>query len=215
MELEHISVFLLSFWSIINYNYYKSVGLLSEPQRLLEEVETIDEKFFLTEQKEFSEWCNDNGFEHNKNFLFHGVINGPALRCSAWWSKATKTWALIYISDKKTNIDFYTNFDKKISLTTASSKDSLSLPKNPRAFIQAFRKLSNDQRFLLHNDAVNEIKQKHHVNLMNERQDLFLEITESILEQMAYIKKIPFWYLRGTYWFFVRRNLKVNKRAEI
>ncbi|MCX7545802.1 hypothetical protein [Marinicella gelatinilytica] len=215
MGITYIFVFLLTFWAIINYSYYQSVRHLSNAQKLLEEVELINDQNFIKAHKTFSDWCLSNGFEHNKYFLFHGVINGPALMCSAWWSDSTKTWALLYVSKIKNNIDFCTIFENNIDLTTASSKDALSLPKPPDSYIQSFTKISHDDQYTYHKDVVSDIGQAHQVSVNAEKQDLFMLITESIARQRDYIKTLPFWYLRGTYWYFASRNLNVNNRVQL
>jgi hypothetical protein len=39
-------------------------------------------------------------------------------------------------------------------------------------------------------------------------------IVESTQQQMEYVRSLPLWPLRGTYWFFVRRNILANKSIE-
>lgn len=58
-----------------------------------------------------------------------------------------------------------------------------------------------------------EVERKHNLSKSDEKQELFKQISESILEQVAYIKELPLWYLRGAYWYFISRSLNVNKKV--
>lgn len=215
MNIEHFLAIPLIIWGIVNFTTWRSVRLLSKPDKLLEEVDSIEDKTFLREHGEFSEWCLDNKFVHEANFLFYGLLNGLPLKCSAWWSSIDKTWALIYVTPMGKNIDFVTIFTDDVSLTTASSKDSLTLPSTPNAYTQAFTNTCNDERYAYHKDAVSELEKKHQLSKANDKLDLFNLILESILTQVAYIRSLPAWYLRGAYWYFISRNLKVNRMARI
>lgn len=215
MKIEYFLAIPLIILGIVNFTTWRSVRLLSKPANLLEEVDSIEDMAFLREHGEFAQWCVGNKFVHETNFLFHGLLNGPPLKCSAWWSSSDRTWALIYVTHMGKNIDFVTTYKGGVSLTTASSKDSLTLPSPPGAYIQAFTNTSNDERYSFHKNAVCELEDRYEVLMANDKLDLFDLISESILRQVAYIRTLPAWYLRGAYWYFISRNLKVNKKAHI
>lgn len=215
MKIEYVLVVPFVVWSLVNFTVYRSVKLLSRPDKLLKDVNNIDNELFLREQKTFDEWCRGNGFSHEKNFLFYGILNGPPINCSAWWSSATKTWALIYVTHMGKNVDFVTIYESGHVVTTASSIDSLTLPNFPVSYMQAFTNISDDERYALHNSAANEIEGALQLSKSDGKQDLFKMITESLLRQVAYIHKLPFWYLRGAYWYFISRNIKVNKKIGV
>lgn len=213
MRMEYLLAIPIALWGLVNFAVYKSVQLLSQPDKLLEEVEAIDVEAFLSAHKDFSMWCLENEFVHEKYFFFHGAADTPPINCSAWWSSATKTWALIYVAHTGgKNIDFVTTFKNGIGVTTASYKDALTLPKPPGDYIQALTDISNDERYALHQETVSNIGSKHQSADKIDKGELFQLISESISKQAAYVKKLPFWYLRGAYWYFISRNLNANKK---
>jgi hypothetical protein len=215
MKIEYFLVVPLIIWSLVSLTVYRSVSLLARPDKLLKDVDDIDDEIFLREQKDFGEWCRENRFSHEKNFLFYGILNGSPIKCSAWWSSATKTWALIYVTHMGRNVDFVTIYESGHGVTTASSKDSLILPSFPESYMQAFTNISDDERYALHNSAASEIEGALQISKGDGKQDLFKMITESLLKQVAYIHKLPFWYLRGAYWYFISRNMKANKKVGV
>ena len=211
MEIKYFLVIPLIVWLLVNISVVRSIRLLSKPKDLLKEVDLIESDVFTKKNNVFSEWCKKNGFEHEKYFHFSGILNGPPIECSAWWSETDKTWALIYITSTDKNVDFVSTFSDGTSITTASTKDSLTLPLPPESYFQAFTRLENSERYGLHKQAIADIEHKYGASRLNRRRDLFAEISDSILRQTKFIKKMRFWYLRGSYWYFVTRNLKVNK----
>ncbi|WP_019606491.1 hypothetical protein [Teredinibacter turnerae] len=158
MKMEYFLAIPIIVWGLVNFTTYRSVRLLAKPDELLKEAEAIDDEVFLSEKEEFDRWCQSNDFAHEKNFLFYGILNGPPIKCSSWWSSTDKTWALIYVTHMGKNIDFVTTYENGIGVTTASSKDSLTLPSAPNSYIQAFTKTSNDERYALHKHAVASIE---------------------------------------------------------
>ena len=212
MKIEILLVISIVVWGLVNWSVVLSVKLLSNPSKILEELEAIDSERFANENASFSDWCLENDFEHQRYFLFHGVLNGPPIECSAWWSSSTQTWALIYVAQMGKNIDFVTIYSDGIGVTTASSKDSLTLPTPPKAFIQALTHADNNMRYAMHQESLEYIEKRLSIRERRNQQDLFAQITESLLDQVSYIKNMRLWGLRGAYWYFISRNLKINKK---
>ncbi len=213
MSAEFLLTVPLCFWLLINFIVYRSVLLLAKPEKLLEDVDVIVDETFLERKAEFTIWCSSTDFTHEKDFLFHGALNAPPVMCASWWSPGTKTRALIYVAQTGTTYDFFTQLEGVVTVTTGSSKDALTLPYAPQSFVQSFTKLSHDGRFQRHCEAVSEVEGRLGVSRIAEGGELFHQIAESLRRQVIYIRDLPFWYLRGTYWFLVTRRLKVNKRV--
>ena len=215
MKIEYILILPIIVWGLVNLTVVISVRLLSKPYELLEDVNKIDSKQFLSTIPEFSNWCRENNFVHEKDFLFHGILTGPPIECSAWWSSTEKTWALLYVAPTAKNIDFVSTFAQGFALSTASSRDSLMLPSPPNSYIQAFTNMGNEERYALHQEALERIERSLGSINLDDRSELFHKIAESILDQVSYIRKKPLWHLRGAYWYFVSRNLDANKAVSV
>lgn len=215
MGIDYIVGAVFVVWGIVNFTAYRSVQLLSRPDKLLVGVDYINDEAFLSEERQFSAWCLSNNFMHEKRFLFYGILNGSPIKCSAWWSSTTSTWALIYVTPTGRNVDFVTTYKNRVGVTTASSKDSLTLPSAPKSYLQAFTNIGNNELYALHKHAVSGVEAALHLSEVAGKLELFDQIEQSVLRQVDYIRTIPFWYLRGAYWYFISRNLKVNKKVRL
>lgn len=194
----------------VNQAVVKSIKAFLQPDLLLEQVEQIDDLVFLKNYQEFNDWAIKHGYQTHSLFLFR-IVTGGFLNCAAWWNEKQKTWALIYCFSNKINIDFVTLYDKHISVTTASSRDALLLPRLPKSYLQVFTKLSFDERYTKHQTACQLIKQQEHLNSPIQQQELLNILKLSLKSQAEYIMSLPLWQWRGVYWYFVRRYLNVNK----
>lgn len=188
-----------------------SVRRFSEPQNLLEKTDSLFGDRVPESFTEFSQWCIANGFVHESDFLFHGVINAPPLQCTAWWSEREKTWAMLYASKDLSNTDFVSLLTNNTGLTTSSSADAMLLPQTPNTYQQAFTRVTMQQQFGLHKQALELLLENTAASLPDQAFDLEQSIILSLQKQMQYIRSLPLWYLRGPYWFFIGKNLRSNK----
>jgi hypothetical protein len=203
-------LFLLFIIFAVNRSLVISVELMSQPEGLIEPVVQIDDAGFALQFTLFDAWANQHGFVHDKFFLGHTLIDGSDLLCSAWWNEQNAIWVLSYYSKGKQIYDFVSKLSNGTDITTASSKDAHTLPNPPHKLIQSFADTSFDTLFEKH-QATLKLLQSKSIGVDMQKTDVIQEVKSSLARQMAYIKTLPFWKYRGVYWYFIRRNLLVNK----
>lgn len=202
---------LLGFVFLVNKAASKSIEAMSHPDDMLEVLENIEDRKFIESCDEFKSWIDKKGCIHECDFLFHTINENEVIQCSAWWSKEVKSWTLIYFAQGKQTIDFVTIYDDNIAVTTSSNKDSILLPDPPKAYKQAFTDLTYEQLYEKHLQGRNFVEYNEKVLPQINKQDLLTEVKKSLILQSKYIMNLPMWRFKGFYWYFVRRNLKVNK----
>lgn len=208
--------FLLFLMFLVNKTLVSSVEKMSNPTGLIQRVTQIDDEGFQLKLNAFDGWAKQNGFVHECLFLSHVVLDGSSMQCSVWWSEAHAIWALMYYHKGKHIYDFVSNFADDSEVTTASSKDALTLPHSAQNRVQAFTDLSLDVLLQKHLTAVVLVKSKTGVDLQKTKgEDIIRGIEFALAKQMAYVKTIPFWQYKGAYWYFVCRNILVNKSVKL
>ena len=210
-----VVIFIVIFFSIINYAIYKSVMLFSEPEKIINEIPSCFEGDFLAAYGRINEWCMQHGFTVEKYFEFYGVLNGPPILCASWQNDREKTRTLLYVAAGKTLTDFVTLYNDATSLTTGSTKDVFTLPLPPTYYLQAFTGLDTNALYQKHLAARSLIESATGMKPVLRKDQVLVEVASALRRQMEYIKSIPAWYLRGVYWYFVRRYLKVNKPVAV
>ena len=106
----------------------------------------------------------------------------------------------------QTSFDFVTMFDNEIMLTTNDKSDSQMLPAAPCHYLQSFSLASLDEQWNRHLQTENYLMDVGGALLVqNDRpfEDCFID---AIKKQIAFVRSLSLWPLRGTYWFFIRRK---------
>ena len=199
----------------INYTVFKCVRLYSEPDKILNEVPAIEIIDFIKASAPVNAWCETNGFKPEKQFQFHGVINGPPVLCGSWKNEGDKTRVLIYVYTNRSHIDIVTLYNETTSLTTASSRDAYVLPNPPTSYIQVFTGHDIDALYRKHLAARSLLETTLGLRPVFVGDDIVAEVARALRQQMAYIKSLPLWQLKGAYWYLVRPYLKSNKPVAV
>jgi len=160
---------------------------------------------------EFGLWAQANGFTHDSYFVYQPSAADVTITASGWWSDLDKTWALIYCAPAEQAVDFTSIYSDSYGVTTGSSKDTMLFPDIPRAYKQAFTDATKDELYTNHILARKIVEERHHLPEPAEKGDLLVKLKSSISRQANYIVSIPFWKLRGFFWYFFRRPLLANK----
>lgn len=196
----------------INCVLYSSVKMLCQPERLFETVPNINDRKFNKAFYKLNELAQSLSFSHEAFFLFHGVIAGPPLLCASWISTQEKTRMLVYIGGGMRNIDFVTKYSDIRSLTTASTKDALLLPYPPSYYVQAFTGIGLHAQYHRHQEVRKLMEAKLKIVPIMPHQDVVSEASVALKRQAKYIMRFPYWYLRGIYWYLIRRYNRVNRK---
>ena len=136
------------------------------------------------------------------------------------WRQTTPSdvtrWFSIQHTPQMHCIDITTGFDAEgtCSLTTANAKVAFTFPRQPGAFMQSILFRPFFEVWQRHLEA--EAYLRGHFNLPISRSTVSWrdDNLRAIKAQMAYIRSLPLWFLRGPWWYFVTRNLRNNVSIE-
>ena len=163
-----------------------------------------------------NEWAQANDFEYLGSYMMK--VAGTQTEIWAWRRADRPTFFCRYLvragTMSKIAYDLVTEFSDEISITTASTKDGNSLPHSPGAYSQSFSRMSFDERWQKHIEAENYLMDYGGARLEANDTPFEQAITTAIRKQSNYIRTLPLWPLRGTYWHFVRRHLLHNKSIQ-
>lgn len=162
------------------------------------------------------QWAQQN------NFKFLGYYNirvGLAKVFTAAWQRIDRpTFMCHYViragNKVKRATDIITEFADDVSLTTTDTRDAQFAPKPPRAYAQSFSKVDVGQQWNRHIEMENYLIDVGGAQLVNMDIEFEKDVVEAGRKQNRFTRSIPLWYLRGSYWYFVRRYLWHNKSIE-
>jgi hypothetical protein len=162
------------------------------------------------------QWAEQNEFE----FLgYYNIRVGLHRIFLAGWQRADRpTFMCHYVIKVQNKVnratDIITEFANDVSLTTVDTRDGQFLPKPPKAYIQSFSRVDLDRQWNRHIEAENYLIDVGGAQLVNLDVELEKDIVEAGRKQNEFVRSIPLWYLRGCYWYFVRKHLWHNKSVE-
>jgi len=207
-----IATLFIGFATLINLSVKNSVKSLTHPENLLEEVDQIDDKDFQQAFTTVDKWAIANEFSHQLFFHFSATAGNPIF-CASWKNPKNNALLLLYAKEKSVNFELFSTFGESGTLTTASSKDAIFLPKPPSNLVQAITKRDIGNLYQIHIWTKRKLEETRNTKAISPNSDLIEEISESMRAQAKYIISLPLWSIRGFYWYFITRNLKSDRLA--
>jgi hypothetical protein len=150
--------------------------------------------------------------ELNK-FNFDDSVRYNNIEAGAWQQSDVSTIQRQYIfmtSPKSASLkifEFVTFFGDDTSLTTTASSSAFLFPRPPGSFIQSMKTNDVETLWKYHLEGENFLLNEYGFQTSQITPDLDLEyrLNHWIQRQGKYIRKIPFFWLRAPYWFYIRR----------
>jgi hypothetical protein len=160
---------------------------------------------------EVSPWAHAQGFELLGCWV--AQLTGPSF-IAAWKHHSRPTYLCMYGIQHVYAYEFVSVFAGDYVLTTANTPDSQLLPRPDGYYLQSFNKISLDE--LLTRHAAAELFLMQQGRLIAEPIDARFEdqIQAALARQMAYVKTVPLWWMKGSYWFLIRKDRLHNKTIE-
>jgi hypothetical protein len=163
-----------------------------------------------------------NTWAVNNGFMFAGCykvrIAQAVVDMAVWRRNDRPTILSLYIvrmgNRKNISTDISTDFADMISLTSNNSRAAQLSPWRPGRYQQTFSPVTLDELWAKHIEAENYLMDVGEAQLMQKEFNFEKELLDSCRRQNAYIRSIPFWYLKGAYWFFIRKNIRHNKSVK-
>jgi hypothetical protein len=158
-------------------------------------------------------WAANNGFEFEGCYK---VQMGQSVASMAVWRSSDRPTVLCFYiisvgTKQSTATDMVTDFADQISLTSNNNKAAQFSPWRPGRYQQTFSPVTLDELWAKHIEAENYLMDTGGSQLVQKEFNLEKEFFDSCRRQNAYIRSIPFWYLKGAYWYFIRKNIWHNK----
>ena len=148
------------------------------------------------------------GFQFNKAYAFH------ATRFGVWIQRSPaiplRTFCLMK-NGVVTVCEFGTDFTDDVSLTTTRTNAGFILPQIYGRFGQAFPKMSAEQLWEAHQRGEEYIASTLGVRAAAFQLPFLEAFREGISRKMRYVMSHRFWYVRGIYWYLVKRFLLQNR----
>jgi hypothetical protein len=161
--------------------------------------------------REVAAWAETQGFEHVGCYIAH--LLSPSF-LAAWRHRERPTYLCLYGVQGAYHHEFVTLFEGGHLLTTASTPDSQLLPHPDGYYVQSFNGLSLDELLTRHAAAEYFLLHEGRLQQAPIARTFEDDISLALARQLAYIRHIPLWWLRGGYWFLVRKDSLHGKTLE-
>jgi len=153
-------------------------------------------------------WAQANDFSFIGSYMIKGRY-WAGITIFAWQHTDRQSFLCQY-GTANAACDFVTQFTSDVSLTTCS-KTELFFPRRYGEYAQSFSKIDLNEQWNRHVEMKNYLMDACGVELVAPElpfEDYFIDC---VRRQMEFVMSIPLWFLRGVYWYFVRRHLSHNK----
>ena len=153
-------------------------------------------------------WALAHGFESLG--IFREVQTGGLI--AAWKHSEDPVFFCRYLVAHSQAYDFVTEFENNIHLTTGTPAKPL-FPLASGDYKQLFSRRSLPELSQLHLQA-QDFLTRNGAELRRELPDFAICFTQSVRDTANFVRSVPFWPLRATYWFLVRRHIRHNRTVK-
>jgi hypothetical protein len=157
---------------------------------------------------QFRALVDSEGFRFTKAYSFHATKFGIWIRISA-----EPPLRMFYVSRQAGGsvCEFITAFSDEISLTTTTTRAAFVYPRPFGSFLQSFPKATPQDLWRAHLDG--EAYLRSHLSINTEECRLpFLETFQrGVVRGLSHVISIRLWFLRGIYWYLIKRFLLHNR----
>ena len=148
------------------------------------------------------------GFQFSQAYSFHATRFGIWIKRSP--AVPLRTFNLMRTGGN-TVCEFGTDFSEDISLTTTRTNTTFLFPQLYGKFGQAFPNMNAEQLWQAHQRGEEYITSMLGVRAEPLRLSFLDGLRESISRRMRYVVSHRLYYVRGIYWYLVKRFLMQNK----
>jgi hypothetical protein len=156
---------------------------------------------------ETAEFLRANGFRFHQAYQMH------ALRIGLWTrpdQAPLRSFSLSRIMSNSVS-EFITEFSEDASLTTTTTRAAFMFPRGRGGFMQSFPRASIERLWQTHQKGEDFLLSSRSIPVSACRFTFEERVTSGIIKQLARVKSLPLWPLRGIYWFLVKRFIMANR----
>lgn len=207
--LATLAVLALLFATFVNVMVVLSVRKLSNARRLLTLVHRPER---IRDAPEITDWAEQQGFELVQQFDFAGLVGtDKAIEADAWLSQDRRQLLMHYHFQGRHWLEFVSSLEGRYGLVTSVARESLTLPQPPNQLVQVFPGRSPEELHRLHIQALEAFRQRFGADTVEPDRPVNELVIEAIEEQVAWVRQLPLWQLRGVWWYLVRPRLLRNR----
>ncbi len=166
----------------------------------------------LEAASEMDEWARSAGFALAGYFRTGKVVNTTSF-LAIWQQRNTPTFFTVTYTvagaglSTVTNwcIEFTTSFNRDGALDTSTTRASHFFPPRPGVYRQSFSNLDAAQLWTRHQEALRHLAAESTIQMSPPTERIQTLVEQSVARQAGYVRSLPLWFLRGPYWYLVRR----------
>ena len=153
-------------------------------------------------------FLNANGFRFAEAYAFHLVRIGIWTRTSD--QMPTQSFSYSRTATNST-YEFITEFSDDVSLTTTMSRAAFMFPRGFGGFLQSFPKASIVELWDAHLKGEAHVRSTLSLPISQCKLPYEERVSRGMTKQLAYVRSLSFWPIRGIYWFTIKRFLMSNR----
>jgi hypothetical protein len=166
----------------------------------------------LEAASEMDEWARKAGFALAGYFKTGKVANTTSFLAIWQQQNASTFFAITYVvattgpsTISDWCIEFTTSFNRDGALDTSTTRASHFFPPRPGVYRQSFSNLDAAQLWTRHQEGLRYLAAASSIQMSPPTERVEALVEQSVARQAAYIRSLPLWFLRGPYWYLVRR----------
>lgn len=158
-----------------------------------------------------AEWADAHDFRPEVVADFNAPAAGATIRIMVWKNEYRKTFLAAYYGGPFKYQEFLTMLSGDGMLTTSGSRDSHVVPTPPGSYVQTFHRADLATLFHRHEAALVYLHEHFGLTPIASWKSTPELIVETVRRQIAYVKTLPLWQMRGLYWNFIRKYRLGNR----
>lgn len=137
----------------------------------------------------------------------------------SWRHETSPTFFCVYlVGDDNRDFDFVTEFENDVSLTTGSGAGGQMFSRPPTSYLETLPGRSLFDLWAAHEDSIAFLEQLGGAVVRREAPPFVESFVKACRQQMEFVSQIPFYPLRGLYWFLIRKwrfkNVSIRRQSE-
>ena len=157
---------------------------------------------------EWLEFISRNGFSFSGMFRYEQCT---LIAFHQAGENSVRRWMMVILVQTNRVPDFYTEFSNTESLTTSGGNALGMFPRGPGSFAQGFPRCIVPELYRRHLEAESFLIQNGKVQCAPVTITLKERTERDIRAQARRVRETPLYWLRASYWFWIKRFLIANK----
>jgi hypothetical protein len=182
--------------------------MMAKPERLLRQDDASAKPIADSLSPRFKSWIEAN------DFVFLGAYRFTQIRFAAWRKRGGATDLIVYATPFKFACDLVTRLQDNMTLTTTVGGETGMFPQTPGDYKESVLVTNPDDLDAAHSKSLSILAKMRGVRVCDIPPSFEDALLRNARDKMTYVKSLPFWPVRGVYWYFVKRQQMRNKTIE-